>query len=76
MDISKLTTEQKEILLHTKHRAAQGLYVGSSPDMLKLEALGLMKYRGRVAFCPDTYWSLTYGGEQVVAVLDEQAVQA
>lgn len=57
-----LTREQREILHHTEHRAAQGLYCGDSPDMKSLVASGLMESAGRKSFVPDEYFRITSAG--------------
>lgn len=57
-----LTTEQVQILHHTAERAAQGFYCGTSPDMERLVALGLMKFAGYKGGVPDPYFELTPAG--------------
>ena len=59
-----LTHTQIEILDHTVHRAAQGLYCGGGPDMDALVAAGLMEYAGRKSFVPDPYLRITSKGRE------------
>lgn len=57
-----LTSEEKEIIIHTATRAAQGLYCGDNPELLALVEKGLMEYEGRKSFVPDPYYMLTKEG--------------
>ncbi len=61
----KLNSSQIDIMYHTKHNAANGLFGTSSPDedMMELVSLGLMKSRGSVSFAPDEWFCLTEKGE-------------
>ncbi len=61
----KLNSNQIDIMHHTKHNAANGLFGTDSPDedMMELVSLGLMKYQGKVAFAPDEWFCLTEAGE-------------
>ncbi len=61
-----LSREQREILDHTVHRAAQGLFCGDSPDMRSLVAAGLMEEAGRKSFVPDTYFRITCKGREAL----------
>lgn len=58
----ELNHEQIEILDHTMHRAAGGLYCGGGKDMDALVAAGLMEYAGRKSFVPDPYYRVTGAG--------------
>lgn len=64
MNISK---KQKEILSHTINRAAGGRYCGGSEAMDELVDIGLMKYVGTPAWCPDKFYSITEKGRAVYA---------
>ena len=59
-----LTTNQKEILDHTEHRAAGNLYCGDSDDMQGLVRLGLMVSVGKKSFVPDEYFRITALGRK------------
>lgn len=48
-----LTSEQRDILHHTLHRAAGGLYCGGGRDMDLLVAAGFMEYAGKKSFVTD-----------------------
>ena len=61
-----LSSEERDILLHTMHRAAGGLYCGSSPEMDSLVERGLMEYAGRKSFVPDPYYRITLKGFEVL----------
>jgi len=58
----KLNREQLDILDHTEHRAAYGLFCGDSPDMQELVKDGLMVSAGRKSFVPDEYFRITGKG--------------
>lgn len=58
----ELTKNQIDILDHTKHRTANGLYCGDSEDMQVLVKNGLMYYQGTTKFCPDEYFGITVLG--------------
>ena len=60
----KLNKEQKEILDHTLHRAANGLYCGDSKDMQILVKLGLMVCVGKKSFVPEEYYQITGAGRK------------
>jgi len=62
----KLTNEHRDIMEHTRDRAAQGLYCGDSPAMQELVAEGLMLYAGKKSFVPDKYFSLTSKGREAL----------
>ena len=57
-----LTNEQRDILHHTEHRAAGGLYCGGGKDMDELVKEGLMQSAGRKSFVPDEYFRITSKG--------------
>ena len=57
-----LTPKQFDILHHTMHRAARRCYCGDSSDMQALVSRGLMKSLGKVAWCPDEYFTVTAAG--------------
>lgn len=59
-----LTKEQIDILDHTKHRTANGLFCGDSKDMQVLVANGLMYSQGKTSFCPDEYFGITVLGSK------------
>ena len=61
-----LTNNQREILYHTAHRAANSLYCGDSEDMQELVRLGLMRSAGKKSFVPDEYFTITPKGKQVL----------
>jgi len=60
-----INQEQKEILDHTMHRAANGLYCGDSEDMQDLVKKGLMVSAGKKSFVPDEYFKITEKGRKV-----------
>lgn len=62
----QLSREQHEILYHTEHRSAGGLYCGGSPDMDALVAAGLMEFAGKKSFVPDAYYRITSKGRAVL----------
>ncbi len=64
----KLTKNQIDIIDHTLHRTANGLFCGNSDDMQTLVRLGLMYSQGKAGFCPDEYFGVTAKGR---AVFDE-----
>ena len=57
---------QIEILDHTVHRAAGGLYCGGGPDMDALVAAGMMESAGRKSFVPDEYFRITAKGRSAL----------
>ena len=67
-----LEKEHIEILKHTKHRAANGLYCGDSPEMTELCNNGLMEYAGRTSFVPDPYYRLTDEGNKILSNIEQQ----
>ncbi len=58
----KLSSNQVDILDHTAHRAANGVFCGGGKEMTELVSLGLMVSRGKTSFCPDEYFSMTEAG--------------
>ena len=70
--MSELPHKHLEILRHTRHRAAGGLYCGDSPEMQSLVRMGYMVSAGKKAFCPDEYFRITSRGIQ--ALNAEEAV--
>ncbi len=66
MSKTELTKEQIAILDHTKHRTANGLYCGDSPDMQILVEKGLMYSSGKRSFCPDEYFGITVTGTKAL----------
>ena len=69
--MSLLSREQVEILLHTKHRAANGLYCGDSQDMQGLLQYGLMELAGRAHGVSDPYFRLTAAGTVALALIEQ-----
>lgn len=61
-----ITNSQREILDHTAHRTAGGLYCGDSDDMQELVRLGLMVSVGKKPFVPDEYFKLTGAGRKAL----------
>jgi len=64
MDITK---NQREILDHTAHRAANNHYCGDSEDMQKLCSLGLMRWIGCKGFAQEEYFTITAKGRQILS---------
>lgn len=62
--IIQLSREQMEILNHTIHRTANGLYCGGSDAMSELVRAGYMRSQGKTGFCPDEYFSITPLGRE------------
>ena len=62
----ELNREQFEILDHTVHRAAGGLYCGDSPDMQELVKAGFMQSAGRKSFVPDEHFRITGKGREAL----------
>jgi hypothetical protein len=67
-----LTREQREILSHTEHRAARGLYCGGGKDMDVLVAAGLMESAGRKSFVPDEFFRITSKGRQTLRAQNQE----
>lgn len=67
-----ITVNQRSIMEHTSHRAANGNFCGESPDMDRLVELGLMQYAGKVAWCPDKYYRLTQAGRDFLRSTQQQ----
>lgn len=65
-----LKRQQIEILRHTLHRAAGGLFCGGGPDMDALVAAGLMESAGRKSFVPDEYFRITSAGRSALRQLN------
>lgn len=63
-----VTKAEWDILWHTGHRAAQGLYCcdEADPAMKGLVEKGLMECVGRVAWVPEPYYRLTTQGREVL----------
>ncbi len=61
-----LTREERDILWHTEHRAAGGLYCGGGKTMDGLVASGLMQFAGRKSFVPDDYFRITSAGREAL----------
>lgn len=61
-----ITNNQRNILDHTAHGAAGGLYCGDSTDMQTLVSLGLMVSMGKKSFVPDEYFALTATGRKTL----------
>ncbi len=55
-----LTREQRDILDHTRHRAAGGHYCGGGKDMEALVQMGLMESHG--SFLGNPYFGITAEG--------------
>ena len=55
-----------EILDQTVKRAAGGRYCGGGEDMDSLVEIGLMKYIGTPAWCPDKFYAITDKGRAVL----------
>ncbi len=62
-----LTKNQADIIDHTLHRTANGLYCGNSDDMRALVEAGLMGSQGTTSFCPDEYFYVTAKGKRIFA---------
>ena len=62
----QLTDNQIDILDHTVHRTANGLFCGNSDDMQYLVDSGLMYRQGKTGFCPDEYFGITVNGKQAL----------
>ncbi|MCK5018181.1 MAG: hypothetical protein KAS32_14085 [Candidatus Peribacteraceae bacterium] len=62
-----LTKNQRDIIDHTVHRTAKGLYCGDSKDMQELIKLGYMYSAGKTGFCPDEYFGVTVAGRKALA---------
>lgn len=60
-----LTKNQSDIIDHTLHRTANGLYCGNSDDMRILVSQGFMGSQGTTGFCPDEYFYVTAKGKRV-----------
>ena len=60
----ELTKNQIDILDHTTHRTANGLFCGGSEDMQSLVENGLMYSQGTTGFCPDEYFGITQLGRK------------
>lgn len=69
----KLNAEQKDILDHTEHRAAGGLYCGGGKDMDELVAAGLMEFAGRKSFVPDPYYRITSAGREALRATKQKS---
>ena len=67
MSEMKITKNQFDILDYTIYRAANGHFCGDSDDMQRLIELGLMRYVGKTAFCPDRFFGITRSGRKVTA---------
>ncbi len=63
----ELTKSQKDIIDHTLHRTANGLYCGNSDDMQVLVKAGLMYKAGSTGFCPDEYFGVTAAGRKQIS---------
>lgn len=61
-----LSRYERDILWHTEHRAAGGLYCGGGPDMDSLVERGLMIYAGRKSFVPHPYYRITSKGREAL----------
>lgn len=69
----KLTTEQFNILHHTRFTASiPSVFCGDSPAMQELVTLGLMKSEGKRPWCPDEYFRITASGR---AALTEALIE-
>ncbi len=53
------TQEHWDILDHTMHHTANGLYCGDSREMQDLVMAGFMTPMGSKSFCPDPYFSVS-----------------
>ena len=61
-----LSPEEFDILYHTEHRAAGGVYCGAPKAMEALVAAGLMESAGRKPFVPDEYFCITAAGREAL----------
>ena len=61
-----LTENQRDILDHSQHRAANNLFCGDSVDMQKLVAVGFMQPMGKKSFCPDEFFRITTLGRKAL----------
>jgi hypothetical protein len=66
----KMNREQLDILDHTMHRTANGLFCGNSPDMQELVKAGYMVEAGYKSFVPDPYFKIT--GKGIAAFKESQ----
>ena len=57
-----LSKQHIAILNHTAHVAAGGRFCGGGEVMEELVDIGLMKYIGKVAWCPDKFYTITDKG--------------
>jgi hypothetical protein len=69
----RLNREQLDILDHTMHRTANGLFCGSSPDMQELVRAGFMVEAGFKSFVPDPYFKITGKGIEAFKNAKEEA---
>lgn len=67
----KLTSQQRDILYHTEHRAAGGFYCGGGAVMDTLVEAGLMEYAGKKSFVPDKYYKITSKGRAALRAQPE-----
>jgi hypothetical protein len=70
--MTDITANQREILQHTKWRAANRVYCGATedPDMQALCDAGLMEALGRKPWLPETdaYFTITDAGIRWLAI--------
>lgn len=64
---ASLSPRHIEILDHTVKRAAGGRYCGGGETMDELVDIGLMKYIGTPAWCPDKFYAITDKGRAVLS---------
>ena len=62
--VDTLSRYEIDILWHTQHRAAGGLYCGEIPE--SLVSAGLMEFAGRKSFVPDPYYRITAKGREAL----------
>lgn len=75
-ELMDLTKEEKEIIVHTATRAAQGLYCGDDPELSVLVDKGLMECAGRKSFVPDPFYRLTTEGLKAFDKIMEERYDA
>ena len=65
-----------EILDHTVNRAASGRYCGGGETMQELVDIGLMRYVGKMAWCPDQYYEITDKGREQLSLHNGRKLRA
>jgi hypothetical protein len=73
---ASLNEEQRDILLHTIHRAPGGRYCGGGKDMDRLVELEYMEYLGTPAWCPDPFYGVTRAGRDALRRHNAESIRA